>query len=123
MPAQWLDKTTLSVTELGWTGQDFREPLAQEMWLELPPELQEIALAELSLGNDSRNILRNLDGGFVVLTFSQRPLSPPPQGAGIRVHREYQWSNYCYDGTFCTYEHEPSGCFLAFDDPEYEDDA
>src|SRR5690606_37648520 len=97
--------------------------VAQEMWQELPSDLQQLALAEFSLGNDGRNILRNLDGGFVVLTFSRRPLSPPPDTGGIKIHHQYRSSNYCYDGTFCTYEHLASGCFLAFDDPEYEDDA
>ena len=123
MPAAWLDKTTLSVTELGWTGTCFADPLAQEMWQELPFELQEIALAELGAGNEARNVLRNLNGGFIVFTLARRPLTAGPEHKSIQVHREYQWSNYCYDGTFCTYEHLPTSCFLAFDDPEYDYEA
>jgi hypothetical protein len=121
MAASWLGKTTLSVTELGWTGAGFSDTLAREMWEQMPDPLRNMAVAELAAGNIAHNILRNIDRGIVLLAFAKPPLTKLPEEASVRVHHTFQNGNYCYDGTACTYEHLPSGCFLAFDDPDYKD--
>lgn len=117
-----LSKSTLSITELQWRGDGFSDPGANGLWLELPPELRRIALRELAQGNGPWNILRNSDARMVLLAFRCPPITAPHPHAQIRVHRSFESGNYCYDGTFCTYEHLPSGCFLAFDDPEWQDE-
>jgi hypothetical protein len=121
MATRWLDSSTLSVTELRWNGAIFEEPAAQQMWEELPPGLGMIAVTELAAGNHARNILRHMRRGIVLLAFSGRPLAATPARPDLRVHTAHAHGNYCYGGTFCTFEDVNSGCFLAFDDPSYFD--
>ena len=123
MAIEQISKDTLSVTELEWHGDGFSDPIATEMWRELPPVLRQIAQLEIELGNEPWNILRNTERGIVLLAFRRPPAEAPDPAASIRVHRSFDNGNYCYDGTLCTYEHLPSGSFLAFDDPEWQDEA
>jgi hypothetical protein len=123
MAVEQLSKDTLSITELEWRGDGFSEPAATKMWRELPEALREIATREIVRGNEPWNILRNDERGVVLLAFRNPPAEAPGADTAIRVHRSFEYGNYCYDGTFCTYEHLPSGSFLAFDDPEWQDEA
>ncbi len=92
------------------------------MWLDLPLSLKQIAVAELQAGNIPRHMLRNESRGIVLLSFKAPPKTDPPAPGLVRVHPAFENGNYCYDGTLCTYEDMSSGCFLAFDDPDYVDD-
>jgi len=112
-------KSTTILSELEWTISGFTEQTAQEYWALLPTSLQNIALKEIEHGNKISSILKNSERGIVLLAFSQSPLSPTPSDQSISIHTKHDYGNYCYDGTKCTYEHSPSGCFLAFEDPSY----
>jgi hypothetical protein len=107
MAVEQLSKDTLSITGLEWRGDGFSEPAATEMWRELPDVLREIAIAEIERGNEPWNILRNTERDIVLLAFRHPPAKVPDSNAAIRVHRSFDYGNYCYDGTFCTYEHLP----------------
>jgi len=91
------------------------------MWWQLPETLKQIAIAELQAGNIPEHILRNDTRAIVLLAYQRRPMTPKPSTEVIRVHPSFAYGNYCYDGTFCTYEDIESGCFLAFNDPDYVD--
>lgn len=91
------------------------------MWSQLPDTLKQVAIAELQAGNAAEHILRNDTRAIVLLAFQCPPLTLPPSDELVRVHPSFANGNYCYDGTFCTYEHIESGCFLAFNDPGYVD--
>jgi hypothetical protein len=123
MTVERLSIGTLSVTDLGWHGDGFAEPVADRMWAELPDALRRIAREEIALGNEPWNILRNSLEGIVLLAFRQPPVGEHDPGPEIRIHRGFELGNYCYDGTDCTYEHLPSGCFLAFDRSGGEEEA
>lgn len=86
--------------------------------MELPAVLQSVALAEVEAGNNPCEILRNGDRAIVLLGFERGPLAGPPP-AGIIVHSQHQYGNYCYDGTKCTYQDPVTGSFLAFNDPDW----
>jgi len=90
------------------------------MWCQLPETLKHIALAEFHAGNTPEHILRNDTNAIVLLAFQRRPMTPQPTTEAVRVHPSFAYGNYCYDGTFCTYEDIESGCFLAFGDPDYD---
>ena len=122
MASQWLGKTTFSVTEPGWDGDTFADADALEMWLECPADLQAIVRAESAAGNLPWNILRNVEQGIILVALSGPPRTGAPN-TRFRVHTSFANGNYCYDGTVCTYEHIPSGCFVTFEDPAYEDPA
>ena len=119
--AQRLGRSTLSVSSPEWDGVAFANADAQKFWLMLPRELQEIAVAEMSQGNQPASILHNEERGIALLALSSRPRTASPESGAIRVHRKHEYGNYCYDGTLCTYEHLKSGCFLAFHDPDYRE--
>ncbi len=121
MGVQRLGRDTTSVDSLVWTGHGFESTEAQSMWSQLPDTLQQVAIAELHAGNVPEHILRNDTRAIVLLAFLRRPLTFPPSVELVRVHSNFANGNYCYDGTFCTYEHIESGCFLAFNDPGYVD--
>ena len=123
MAVEQLSKETLSVTGLEWRGDGFSEPVATQMWCELPVALRQIAAQQIESGNEAWNILRNSERGIVLLAFRRPPGQDPDPASGIRIHRSFADGNYCYDGTLCTYEHLQSGSFLAFDDPEWQDEA
>ena len=105
-----------------WTGEGFEEGAAQNLWLRLPELLQKIVLAEIALGNTTDSILENRERKIVVLSLAKGPLLHRKSDDQILVHLTHRGGNYCYDGTKSTYECLISGCFLAFDDPEYKDD-
>ena len=119
--AERLDASTVSVQAPVWTGSKFEDPDAQSYWLKLPSTLRDLALAELGNGNVISSILRN-DGerSIVLVEFQREPTTAAPDPELIRVHREHEYGNYCYDGTACTYEDLESGSFLAFNDLQFE---
>ncbi|KRE84767.1 hypothetical protein ASG75_12830 [Rhodanobacter sp. Soil772] len=121
MGVQRLGRDTTSVDSLVWNGHGFDGAEAQSMWWQLPETLKQVAIAELQAGNIPEHILRNDTRAIVLLAFQRRPMTPKPSAEVIRVHPSFAYGNYCYDGTFCTYEDIESGCFLAFDDPDYVD--
>src|SRR4051812_9762688 len=107
-----LGSTTI-ISDPSWMGAGFVEPEAQAFWLELPPSLQTLATRELSVGNVVHQILRNHQGGIILVAFVRGPLTEPAP-AGIVVHTAHRYGNYCYDDTTCTYEDERTGSFLVF---------
>jgi hypothetical protein len=119
MGVQRLGRDTTSVDSLVWNGHGFVGAEAQSMWWQLPETLKQVALVELQAGNIPEHILRNDTRAIVLLAFQRRPMTPAPGAEVVRVHPSFAHGNYCYDGTFCTYEDIVSGCFLAFDDPDY----
>jgi hypothetical protein len=110
----------MTVERLGTTTYD---PEANSYWCEMPDSLKEIAAREVAAGNKVQQILRNADRNIVLLAFERGPLTQRPNESVITVHTQHRYGNYCYDGTKCTYEDQRSGCFLAFDDPEWQDAA
>ncbi|WJN61140.1 hypothetical protein [Pseudomonas sp. SO81] len=118
MAVQQLGPTTVSVTEITWNGSGFEHTKANEFWLQLSAQLQEIATSEFLAGNLPRNILRNDARKIIILTFSLPPKSLKQTSDSLRVHTEFHQGNYCYDETVCTYEDLESGDFLAFDTAE-----
>lgn len=103
-----------------WTGEGFEEGPAQDLWLRLPDLLQKIVFEEIALGNTIESILENRERNIVLLSLSKGPLHDRKSDENIRVYTVHSYGNYCYDGTKSTYECIKTGCFLAFDDPEYE---
>ena len=116
---QWLGKTTESVTDPGWTGFGFSDADAQRMWAECSPELQAVVRAEASAGNMPWNILKNHERELILVALAGPPRTTSP-AEGFVVHTSHRNGNYCYDGTVCTYEHVQSGCFISFEDPDFE---
>ncbi|UOV05174.1 hypothetical protein MUU77_07785 [Pseudoxanthomonas sp. F37] len=123
MATHRLGRDTTSIDELVWNGEGFGDVAADAMWSELSSQLKLIAIAELHAGNIPVDILRNEAREIVVLSFQRPPISQPPLGSSVKVHRRFADGNYCYDGTLCTYEDLESGDFLAFNDPDYVEDA
>ena len=123
MSVQRLGRDTTSIDSLVWNGRGFDLEEAESMWVQMPETLKQVALAEIEAGNVPEHILRNDTRGIVLLSFQSKPMTPQPNTELIRVHPSFANGNYCYDGTFCTYEDISSGCFLAFTDPAYVDDA
>lgn len=120
----------MNVIELGattayegpaWTGEGFVEEVANELWRGLPQSLKKITHEEIELGNEIRGILKNRERNIVVLSFKRGPMVDRASTEALVVHTKHSNGNYCYDGTKATYEDMESGCFLAFDDPEYDD--
>jgi hypothetical protein len=116
-----LGRDTTYVDSLVWNGNGFDCVEAQSLWQELPEALKQIAAAEFQSGNLPEQILRNDTRAIVLLAFQCRPKTQHPSSELVRVHPSFANGNYCYDGTFCTYEDIKSGCFLAFTDPDYVD--
>ena len=114
---------TTSIESPKWNDGGFVDPIAQKYWLELPDNLKQIAVAEFDNGNEAREILKNEERNIVLLSFTKRPISAAPIVPKITVHTSHSYGNYCYDGTACTYEDNESGCFLAFEDPKYNENA
>jgi hypothetical protein len=122
MAVQQLARSATSVDKLSWDGQGFGSAVADAMWEQLPEPLREIARAELRAGNVPLQILRNEVRQIVVLAFAMPPMTAQPSAEVARIHTSHDYGNYGYDGTVCTYEEVRSGCFLAFNDPEYLDE-
>ena len=123
MAVQRLGQDTTSVDGLVWDGRSFGNPTADSMWAELAEPLRKIAQAELQAGNAPVHILKNDSRGVVLLSFASPPMTAQPPAEVAIFHSSFAHGNYCYDGTLCTYEDIRSGGFLAFDDPDYVDDA
>jgi len=122
MPVQYLPGTRYIKSPEYRNGR-FDDPDAQAFWQELPDNLKEIALAELAVSNCVEQLLRNDERNIVLLAFDRGPLTEIPESDHLQVHRSHSYGNYCYDGTSCTIEDLPSGCFLVFDDPDWSKDA
>lgn len=90
--------------------------------MQLAEPLRQIARAELGAGNSPTHILFNETSGIILLAFTRPPITIQPASSIVRVHTTFANGNYCYDGTFCTYEDIGTGCFLAFDDPDRVED-
>lgn len=106
-----------------WNGCGFVEEKPNELWAKLPETLKNIAVEEIKNGNSPISILENKDQNIVLLSFKRGPLIQRNESKAIRIHTEHQYCNYCYDGTSATLEDVESGCFLSFEDPEYDENA
>jgi hypothetical protein len=115
-------KNTSYIESPDWNGDGFDHPVANRWWQELPPALREIAIDEMGKGNKIEQILRNNDRNIVLLSFESGPYTAEPDDENIEIHTKHSYGNYCYDGTKCTYEEKMSGCFLSFEDPDYQED-
>ncbi len=104
-----------------WNGCGFVEEKPNELWVRLPKTLKNIALEEIKNGNSPISILENKERNIVLLSFENGPLIKRRESKAIRVHTSHQYGNYCYDGTKATFEDTESGCFLSFEDPEYDE--
>ena len=104
-----------------WIGDGFAEDVPQELWRRLPESLRKTALEEISHGNKIEAILENRGRNIVLISFREGPLVDRESDESLRIYTEHAYGNYCYDGTKATYEDVESGCFLAFEDPEYDD--
>ena len=90
----------------------------------MPETLRIIALEEVVQGNKIIEILENRERNIILLGFSEGPMVSQDEDGSLRIHTKHKYGDYCYDGTKATYEELNSGCFLAFDDPNYvEEDA
>jgi hypothetical protein len=116
-------KDTSYIKSPNWNGDGFGHPIANQWWLELPPVLREIAAAEVDKGNKIDQILRNNKRNIVLLSFESGPYTETPNDTDIIIHTKHSYGNYCYDDTKTTYEDIKTGCFLAFEDPDYEEEA
>jgi hypothetical protein len=123
MPRRQYLGTTTYIRHPQWKGDGFAHPDANAYWSVMPQSLKEIAAREIAAGNTVQQILRNPERNIVLVAFERGPLTDIPMRPLITVHTQHQYGNYCYDGTKCTYEDQGSGCFLAFHDPEWQDDA
>ncbi len=113
-------KGTQYIENPEWNGNGFSDIVAQKWWGELPVTLREIVISEIAAGNELEQILRNNERDIVLISLSARPMIQDPKNEAIKIHKSHSYGNYCYDGTFCTYEEVSSGCFISFEDPGYE---
>ena len=113
--------TTTQYDSPTWTGNGFAEEGPKEMWYRLPDSLKKIALEEIGLGNVFKSILENHEKGIVLLSLRAGPLIDRESNDVVKVHTRHEYGNYCYDGTKATYEDVQTGCFLVFDNPDYEE--
>lgn len=102
-----------------WTGNGFVEEIPQSLWDRLPERLRKIVLEEIHVGNATESMLENRERGIVLLTLKMGPLIDRKSSNAVKVHTRHEYGNYCYDGTKATYEDIKTGCFLAFNDPDY----
>jgi hypothetical protein len=113
--------TTTQYASVTWTGNGFAEECPQALWQRLPESLRKIVLEEIRLGNVPVSILENRERNIVLLSLKTGPLSDRESDHVIKVHARHEYGNYCYDGTKATYEDIQTGCFLTFEDPNYEE--
>lgn len=113
--------STTQYDEPTWIGDGFAEDVPQALWRRLPESLRKIALVEISYGNKIESILENRERNIVLISFREGPLVNRENDESLRIYTEHAHGNYCYDGTKATYEDVESGCFLAFEDPNYDD--
>lgn len=112
--------STVQYDNPSWSGCCFVEEKPNELWLRLPQTLKNIALEEIRNGNTPISILENKERNNVLLSFEKGPLIQINESKSLRIHTVHQYGNYCYDGTKATFEDVDSGCFLSFEDPEYD---
>ena len=105
-----------------WDGERFGNPKAQTWWEEYPNNLRTIVLAELEAGNSIWAILKNHNRNIVLVSLSKIHQTKILESTDIIWHKIGKYGNYLYDGTSSTIEDIDTGCFTAFDDPEYEKD-
>lgn len=113
--------STVEFDEITWNKGGFAERRPNELWERLPDSLKAIAIEEIERGNNARSILENKDRNIVVLSFRDAPTVERQNNHVVRIHTVHQYGNYCYDGTKVTYEDVQTGCFLAFDDPNFDE--
>lgn len=113
-------KSSIEYIDPTWIGSGFAEDAPQKLWLKLPESLRKIALEELNHGNEIASILENQERNIVLLSFKIGPLVDRKADGSFRIHTTHAYGNYRYDDTKATYEDIESGCFLAFNDPDYE---
>lgn len=118
MAVQRLGRDTTSVDELSWDGRTLGDAMADSLWEQLPGALKQIAHAEFQAGNSPVHILFNETRQIVLLAFALPPMTAEPPADVAKIHTKFAHENYCYDGTFCTYEEIRTGCLLAFHHPE-----
>jgi hypothetical protein len=114
---------TVQYDDPTWNGDGFSEQRPYELWRRLPESLKAIAVEEIRQGNIPKSILENKERNIVLLSFRGGPAIQRQENQTLRVHTAHQNGNYCYDGTNATYEDIQTGCFLAFDDPNYGEPA
>lgn len=120
MTRQQVSPSTTQFNYPTWNGGGFFEGEPNSLWVRLPESLRSIASAEVSAGNSVLSILENSERGIILLSLERGPLVSIPQPAGIQVHTQHEYGNYCYEGTKATYQDIQSGCFLAFEDPLFQ---
>jgi hypothetical protein len=104
-----------------WTGNGFVEEVPQALWTRLPESLRKIALEDIRLSNNTESILESRERGIVLLALRTGPVIDRTSNSVVKVHTRHEYGNYCYDGTKATYEDIKTGCFLAFEDPDYKE--
>src|SRR3546814_16322432 len=109
MTVQRLGRDTTSVDDLAWTGIGFGDATADAMWSQLCGPLKKFALSEIAAGNTPANILRNDARDIVVLSFTNPPAGPRPDGATTNLPSRFATVNYCYAGTASPYQPPTSG--------------
>jgi hypothetical protein len=112
-------RNSRSIDHPTWQEDGFLDLVALGFWSELPDNLQRLALAEFKSGNLANQILRNDLRGIVLLEFERGPLAEQPMDVRVVVHTAHKIGNYYCEGTACIYEDLPSGCFLAFCNPDF----
>ena len=115
-----LDAKAIQLDDPTWNGAGFDEAEAHALWQEFPQNLQSVVQRETSAGNRVQFVLKNLECNIVVVGLARGPLIRHAESEAIRVRTAHAYGNYCYDGTRATFEDLSSGCFLAFEDPDYE---
>ena len=125
-----LEKGEMRIHDLGittqygcptWTGNGFVEEIPQALWNRLPESLRRIAVEEIYSGNSTESILENRERNIVLLALRTGPLIDRKSDSVVKVHTWHECGNYCYDGTKATSEDIKTGCFLAFEDPDYKE--
>ena len=116
------EKYTEQFSYPDWNGQKFLNPIAQVWWEEYPENLKEIVLSEFAEGNNIEAILRNHNRDLVLVSLGNVPQTKIIPTEDMVWHKTGKSGNYLYDGTSSTIEDVPSGCFITFEDPDYEND-
>ena len=115
--------STVQYDDPTWNGDGFSEERPNELWTRLPHSLKAIAVEEIRRGNNPKSILENKEKNIVLLSFRAGPTIQRQESQTLRIYTAHQYGNYCYEGTKATYEDIQTGCFLAFDDPNYDESA
>lgn len=103
-----------------WDGVGFLNPTAQSWWEEYPNNLRAIVLSEIEAGNTIEAILKNHNRNLILISLGNIPQTNIIENDSFIWHRKGKRGNYLYDGISSTIEDVKTGCFIAFEDPEYE---